>query len=312
MSVSDLQTGQPPTPHREIVDLVDLENEGATSFHIVRFGSGYDRHEVDDYVDRVEASFDEADRLRAEQEARLESLQQQVTALREQLEDAERRAAGRPEAASKVANRLAQMLTLAEQEAAEMREQAAAQAAHERSEAHQAAQTQVREAREQAEAIVRAAREQAEQNSAALAAELARREREVVRATEAAEAATLQAQRDAEAVRAQAKRDVESALSTARREAAAQRQEAQREAEEMTSQARQDVQLLHDTARKEVAAAKAQARRELEDLARQRDTIAAQLQTLRDTVSAAVAPLSGQQGTGSRRVHDGGQASGRP
>jgi hypothetical protein len=58
------------------------------------------------------------------------------------------------------------------------------------------------------------------------------------------------------------------------------------------AQARQDVQLLHEHGQKDAAKITADARRQVEELARQRDAITAQLQQLRDAVSAMVTPMS--------------------
>ena len=60
---------------------------------------------------------------------------------------------------------------------------------------------------------------------------------------------------------------------------------------EAVAQARQDVQLLHEHGQKDAAKITTDARRQVEELARQRDAITAQLQQLRDAVSAMVSPL---------------------
>ena len=49
---------------------------------------------------------------------------------------------------------------------------------------------------------------------------------------------------------------------------------------------------MHETGQLEAAAMTNEARRQVEELSRQRDAIAAQLQSLRDTLSGAVGPLS--------------------
>src|SRR5438067_9239872 len=77
---------------------------------------GYDKRQVEDYVERVEIALGDADRQHAEDGQRLASLQQEIAALHERLTEAEQRAAGLPEASSRVAARAAEMLRLAEEE----------------------------------------------------------------------------------------------------------------------------------------------------------------------------------------------------
>jgi DivIVA domain-containing protein len=209
---------------------------------------GYDRRQVDDYLDRVEAALNEADARHAEDAGRLAALESQVTDMHERLADAERRAAGRPEPASVAGDRIAAMLRLAEEEAAAARAAAA----------------------DDAERLVSEAQVRAGQESAKRSGELDRREREIQTSAEQAAALRQQAQQEAEAIRARAE---EEAVST--------RQHAQEELRRM-----------HEAGQLEAAAMTTEARRQVEELSRQRDGIAAQLQSLRDTLSGAVGPLS--------------------
>ena len=250
-------------------DLVPMEGSEPVGFDVVRFG-GYDRRQVDDYLDRIDEHINGLDARHAHDTARITALQSEVEELRERLDDAEKRASGQPELASRLTARLAKMLELAEEEAGAIR--AGAQG--------------------EAERIVTSAQQQAAQANREVTAALELRERELLKRSEQAEAATLQAQRDAEAVRSQGKRDADNLLVAARREADATRAAAEREAAQTVAQARQDVQLLHEHGQKDAAKITADARRQVEELARQRDAITAQLQQLRDAVSAMVTPLS--------------------
>lgn len=250
-------------------DMVALEGDRNDGFDTVRFG-GYDKAQVDDYLERVNASLDEADLRHAEDGERLNALQIEVELVQQGLAEAERRASGQPEPASSVAGRMTQMLQLAEQEAAELRERAASESQN----------------------LVTTAKAQAAKESEDLLTDIQRRERELSKVAEAAEVTTVQARRDAEVVRVQAKREADNALVIAKREAEGTRVAAKRDAEKELDQARQDVQGMHEQARRDAAATAAEARRELEQLSRQRDAIRAQLQQLNDAVAAAMAPLA--------------------
>ena len=250
-------------------DLVPMEGSEPVGFDVVRFG-GYDRRQVDDYLDRIDEHINGLDARHAHDTARVTALQGELEELRTRLDDAEARAAGQPEPASRLTARLAEMLRLAEEEAAAIR--AGAQA--------------------EAERVMTSATQQAEQANRDVTAALELREREVLKRAEQAEAATLQAQRDAEAVRSQGKRDADNLLVAAQREADASRAAAEQEAAQAVAQARQDVQLLHEHGQKDAARITSDARRQVEELARQRDAITAQLQQLRDAVSAMVTPMS--------------------
>ena len=70
---------------------------------------GYDRRQVDDYLDRVEAALNDADARHAEDTGRLAALESQVTDRHARLADAERRAEGRPEPVPVAGDRIAAM-----------------------------------------------------------------------------------------------------------------------------------------------------------------------------------------------------------
>ncbi|MGI8537471.1 MAG: DivIVA domain-containing protein, partial [Mycobacteriales bacterium] len=55
-------------------DLLPLDHEQGVGFDVVRFG-GYDRRQVDDYLDRVEVALTEADQRHADDRERLAALQ---------------------------------------------------------------------------------------------------------------------------------------------------------------------------------------------------------------------------------------------
>jgi DivIVA domain-containing protein len=227
-----------------LVPLTD--DEQPSGFDVVL--RGYDRRQVDDYLDRVEAALNDADARHAEDAHRLTALEQQVTDMHERLADAERRAAGRPEPVPAAGDRIAAMLRLADEEAQAMREAA----------------------RDEAEQLVVQAQMRAAQETSVRSAQLDQREQDLAAAKDEVDAATVQAQRDADAIRA----------------AAAE------EADAMRLRAQEELRQLHETGQLEAAAMTAEARRQVEELSRQRDAIAAQLQSLRDTLSGAVGPLS--------------------
>lgn len=215
---------------------------------------GYDRRQVDDYLDRVEAALNDADARHAEDAQRLAALESQVVDMHERLADAERRAEGRPEPAPVAGDRIAAMLRLADEEAVAIRDAA----------------------RQEAERLIADAQLRAGQETAKRTAELDRREQDIATAADDAAALRRGAQEEADAIRAKAEDD-----------AAATRQQAQEELRQ-----------LHEAGQLEAAAMTAEARRQVEDLSRQRDAIAAQLQSLRDTLAGAVGPLSTPGDTG--------------
>ena len=238
-------------------DLISLTDDAeATGFSVVL--RGYDRREVDDYVQRVEVALSDSDRQHAEDGERLAVLEQRVVSLSAQLGEAQERAAGLPEPASRATGRMAEMLRLAEEEAEQLVEQAQE----------------------------RAARSQAERT-----AELDARESAVSQTSAQAEQARLDAQRDADELRTRTQQEAAAAAAAARQEADALLAQARAQAEAQRTQAEQDVSLVHEQGRARTAEREQAAQQQLEDLARQRDTIAAQLQTLRENLAAVMGPL---------------------
>ncbi len=252
-------------------DLLPLseEHEGSGFDVVLR---GYDRRQVNDYVERVEVAVADAERQHTEDGERLAALELEVQSLQVRLADAEREAAGLPEPASRLTERLAAMLSLAEQEAEE---------------------------------IVSQARDRAATSMSERTSDLDRREAAVSGAEAAAEQLRLEAQRDAQELRLRAQQETQAQQAEARRTADEAVQQAQQHAEQLRSDAEhqaqtkvrtaeEDVAILHEKSREREAERIAAARQEVEELAAQRDTIAAQLQTLRETIGVAVQPLHPQ------------------
>ncbi|MCU1603423.1 MAG: hypothetical protein JWO22_4132, partial [Frankiales bacterium] len=227
---------------------------------------GYDKRQVEDYVERVEVALSDADRQHIEDGERMAALELELAALRDRLADAEQRAAGLPEPSSRIAARAAEILRLAEEEA---------------------------------DQIVGQARERAETAVADRTVELDRRAQELAATQAEADSARLDAQRDAEAVRSRAKEEATNLFHTARADAESRVANAKAEAESLVSAAHEeaerkkrtaeeDVAIVHEDGRERARRMVAEAQAQVEELARQRDAIAAQLQQLRETLSAAV------------------------
>lgn len=245
-------------------DLVPLHDEQETSgFDVVM--RGYDRRQVEDYVERVEVALGAADRQHAEDADRLVVLETRVLSLQSAVADAEQRASGLPEPASRLTERLAGMLRLAEEEA---------------------------------EQIVEQAHEQASRTTAERTEELDQRAASISTAAGEADQTRLDAQRDAETVRTSAQQEAAATLTEARRQADEMADQVHQQTAAERQQAEQDVALLHDQSRAQTAEMQERAQGEVEELARQRDTIAAQLQALYGDIGAAVGPLGGPPHTG--------------
>ena len=223
-------------------DLLPLHDEAEPS-SFDRALRGYDIRQVNDYLDRVEVALGEADARHTEDGERLAAQERELVALRQRLEQAEQRAAGRPEPASLVGERLARMLALAEEEAAAIREQASGEA----------------------EALLASARAAAAREQAERTAILETREAEVEGAAAAADQLRLDAQRDAEAMREASQRQADEVLRAAQTSAerlSGQAREhadglvgsAEASAAQLRAQADEDVRRMHDDARDEAAA----------------------------------------------------------
>jgi len=267
-------------------DLVPLDDGDTADFDVAL--RGYNKQQVDDYVYRLELTLTDADQRHAEDGEKLSALQSRVQDVEEQLAETVRRAEGQPEPASRLMGRLAQMLALAEAEAATLREGAQQEVTGLREAAEAEAAALREKARAEASSMITAAEERASRENGEQAARLEQREKEVGEVAAQAGQATLQAQRDAEALRAQTQREAEAALSAARRDAEATRAAAERDAQVCVGQARQDVQEQHERARAEAAAMIADAEQKVQERRRQHDAISAQLQSLRDTIASAV------------------------
>lgn len=237
-------------------DLVTMDDAETGGFDVVL--RGYDRHQVEDYIRRVELALGDADRIHREDGERITALEEELGRLQLSLAEAQRRASGQPDPASLVGERLATMLRLAEEEA---------------------------------EQIVAQARERAERSHAERSAELARREAAVASASEAANRTRMEAQQDAEALRSKAKQDADALLKSARQQADELLASAREEADQRRQTAEEDITILHDEARARERDRVAEAEAQLAELSRQRDTIAGQLEDLRRKLSEAMRPL---------------------
>ena len=91
-------------------DVLPLTDEDDPNFDPVAFGRGYDRRQVDEYIYGLRREQAEHEARAAEDAHRLAALQQEMAGLQERLGEAERRAAGLPESATRIGQRLAQML----------------------------------------------------------------------------------------------------------------------------------------------------------------------------------------------------------
>jgi cell division septum initiation protein DivIVA len=249
-------------------DLLPLSDEHEPSgFDVVM--RGYDRRQVEDYVERVEVALVEADRQHSDDGERLAALELEVGSLQSRLVEAEQRAAGLPEPASRIGERLATMLRLAEEEA---------------------------------EQIVTQAQDRAASTMAERTQQLDLREADVRGAAAEADQTRLDAQRDAEAVRARAtqeaqvltgdaRQQADAALAQARAEVAELVRSANEQVDHKRRTAEEDIAILHEDARSHAAELMADAQRQVEEKRAQRDRISEQLQSLRETLAAAVQPL---------------------
>jgi cell division septum initiation protein DivIVA len=220
---------------------------------------GYDRRQVEDYVHRVELTLGDADRQHHEDGERILALEEELAKAQLALGEAQRRAEGQPDPASLVGERLATMLRLAEEEAEE---------------------------------IVEHARAKAAQSTAERNAELSAREAAIADASSAADRTRMEAQRDAQALRDKAQQEADDLLRRTKEQVDELLASASEDAERRRRTAEEDVAILHEDARAREQERLAAADAEVAELARQRDTIAGQLEDLRRTLAAAVKPLA--------------------
>jgi hypothetical protein len=225
---------------------------------------GYDRWQVDSYVSWAERELRAARRSTEEMAARFATASAELDRCREELS---RSAAGRD--ARQVSERVAQILELAGEEAADLRAAGAAEA-----------EGLVAAARDWSSAMLRHARE-AEESAAAEQARAARVQRE---AAQALAAARVEAEEIRAAARADQERLAAEAAETRRRldqEAAGRRAEAEEKARRQREQ--------EAAAAAEVVAA---ARRELDQLHAQRDRAGESLRQLTERINDALQTLA--------------------
>jgi chromosome segregation ATPase len=219
---------------------------------------GYDKRQVEDYIERVELALGDADRVHREDGERLTALEDELMGVKLALGDAERRAAGLPEPLSQVGERIATMLRLAEEEADE---------------------------------LVAHARERAEKQTAERTAELDRREADIAGASAAADQTRIEAQRDAEALRDRAQQEADELTRQAKERADELLASAQEEVDRRRRTAEEDVEIISAEGRARADEMIANANHEVAELAHQRDVITRQLDDLRQTLAAAARPL---------------------
>jgi DivIVA domain-containing protein len=252
-------------------ELLPLSDDHESSgFDVVM--RGYDRHQVDDYVDRVKVAFAEADTRHAEALARLTALEHENADLQVRLAAAERAAEGLPDPASTIGERLTQMLRLAEQEAEEI----------------------VAQARDRAQASLSDRTRALDEREADIAGAAAEADQMRLDAQQDALALRNRAQTESATLTAEARRTADEVMAQAQARAAEVLAAADEQAEHKKRTAEEDVAILHEDSRRHIAELNADGRRQVEELAAQRDAIAAQLQQLRETLSAAVGPLHPQ------------------
>jgi DivIVA domain-containing protein len=248
-------------------DVVPLDETDAGNFDTAI--RGYNKDQVDDYLDRVERALTEADELHAADTRRFQAYEQQLQELQEQLGQAQQRAEGQPEPISLVGERLATMLRLAEEETAELR--ATAQA--------------------EADRIVGDARRTAEREHAERLAAVGEREQQIASAGEQADRTVQEAEATAVSTRETARRESDQVIARAQQAAAELTAQAERQAEALRHQADEDIRQLHDEARNDNDRKVEEARLAVRDLSRQKDAITQQLNGLRDQLAALMGPL---------------------
>lgn len=267
-------------------DLVPMRDESAaqaTSFDTVL--RGYSKVQVEDYLDRVELALSEADQRHAEDGARFAAYDAELASVNERLALAERRASGQPDPASVVVGRLAEMLALAEREAAETR----------------------RAAKEDADRTLTDIKHRAELDNQERTKALEAREAEVAEAKDSIDKLRIEAQTDADQLRATSRREAaelvssaqaqaEALLSTAKAQADALVDDAASRAETLRVQAEEDVRIAHEDARQQRVAEVEAAQIQVDSLVAQRDAVARELRGLTDklnAIGASIGQISG-------------------
>jgi DivIVA domain-containing protein len=292
--VLDMDDDSRQTPHRQILrfdaddaplDIVPMQDEGSPSTSFDTVLRGYNKAQVEDYLDRVELALSEADTRHAEDGARFAAYDAEIASLNERLALAERRAARQPEPASLLTGRLAQMLALAEREAAEIRASA----------------------QDSADRILAEVKHRAEVDSQERTKALEAREAEVAAAEASVDKLRIEAQADAEQLREHtrtestqrvtaARTEAEQLLADAKDEADALVQDAAQRAERLRTQADEDVRVAHEDARVRNAQEVEDAQARVDELRAQRDSVARELRSLTDklnAIGASIGQISG-------------------
>lgn len=268
-------------PSSAMIPMADTE--AVPEFDVVL--RGYDRRQVDEYLDRIEADLATAQTERSTLATRSQALDKQLAEQDREVQAARRQLVetAKPTYAG-LGTRVHQLLSLAEQEAAEVRAKAGADAAQTRDKAER----DVAHLREHADAIIAEAKAKAtkadQDHASALDARRQRAEREererltasqrrAEELTTAAEQQLAEAKKHAVTVRAEADKSAEALLSKARADAGRLVREAQEHRATLFATAKQD-------AEKNRAALLA----EIAELQQRRDSVHAQLDQLRQVL----------------------------
>ncbi len=254
------------------------------SFEVVM--RGYSRRQVHDYMIRTRNQIRDL-------EERLARAIDQAEQGRIELAEARRRIVEAPQNYDDLSPRLAQILRLGEEEAAQKREDADAEATRVREDAATESEQLMLSAREQADAIMNAAQAEAE--------------RRVGEATAAAERMLAQAGGDAEETLSSAQQEADATLHGARSEAERTVTAARQESEQTVAGARAEAEATLGSARAEAEATLSAARAESEaTLAAARD----HAESLEENTGRRVSYLTDTHGEVMRRLNEIGSVLG--
>ncbi|MDQ6875754.1 MAG: DivIVA domain-containing protein [Actinomycetota bacterium] len=280
--------------------LLRLSDPGALpSFDVAR--RGYDRGQVDEYLDRLEQSLAVAHSHRDAAQADRNTAVQRVAALEQQLSEARRKLTEgeRPTYAS-LGARVEQMLRLAEEEAEQIRHAAVAHTNGARAQAEtlfEQAQLRAAQAERDFEEALAERRRQAEEEGAEHRVQVEKRLQAAEARIAAAESVAQQrisgAQAEAERLVGEATARAERLRHDAEQHAAALVQAARHDGERLLVEARGEAEGIVTEARAQAERRRRENDVEIADLLRRRDSINEQLAALREVLGALpVRPLA--------------------
>lgn len=256
----------------ELIPLAEPESEAVPEFDVVL--RGYDRRQVDEYLDRLEADLAAAHTERATLGARSQALDKQLAEQDREVQAARRQLVetAQPTYAG-LGARVHQLLSIAEQEAADIRAKAEAAAVQIRGQAEK----DISHLRERADSILAEAKARAEaaerDHTTALDARRQRAEREDTERLTAAQRQASELTDKAQQRLAEADKRAEALSSSARSDA----DRLVREAEEHRAK-------LFATAKDDAEKNRAELMAEIAELQRRRDSAHAQLDQLRQAL----------------------------